>query len=626
MPKAQTQGTCERTGHFEYFGMKRNEATVRAGLVKPASSSRSRSSLNTSSELEGRLSVAGDDGTTRVGLGGATVRKDIERGLLYELEGKRFQSSDLVEHVLGAIVTIDQAAVVLSEFLRCNLLSVKAKDPNKPDPTTEDACLFAAHCARSAADVTVLPQAERYLWQWHPALRSGTKMQTIDFMGVVAEAAYVLALSSEVMDSSSTPRSVFCTSPRPHHATPLPDAESGQDSRPDGFLLPVASLVIKDGARQQYIMPPPAQELLKTLRPSYWPEARGMSLDTLSTSTDLSRFFTDVEVDTEPKTLRQRLKHLNTDHEERCAKLMKDPQFIIWSSRVQAINGFDTSWMCWPSIRASGECKITDLAAAKAQVAIYMRLQRCTQPWQRSALGFIANKSFFGLSRTDPSGIEECHFDRSTSLGVIEVIRLCLGLSLADDQTLGLEAGFELGLTSCPSSESVSDPKVTPKKRGLDRGLDQLEVAESPTKKPRPQTPSSRPQTPSSRPQTPSSTKWPPLPDLFIFPKVDRIVLDDATFLVHGLVYNSGSLVGRCTRVFSVSRQLLDQEKCDFIHRHGDLIAADQQNKVFWDGRFALKLIYNDIKSEAFADKLQLAATEAGVKELLLPDKTWSRG
>jgi hypothetical protein len=468
-------------------------------------------------------------------------------------------------------VTVDHAVRILAEFLRVGLVAVGYKDKRAPPPTVEDACTTVAMCAYSAADRGVSPPLDELQWDWHSNLVVGTEVQSMDFMNLVAEAGFILARRSGAMDASSPkPSYFFSTSPRPLHAMPLPDVESGEDGFPDGFLLPIAALT-RVTSMESHIIPPPTRTLWQQLRPLYWPDEQAALSDALP------------------------------------------PDFSDWLERVKDVCGLDTSWICWPSIGASCECKLDNLSDAKAQVAIYMRLQRCTQPWRRFVLGFVATKNIFGLLRADPSGIEECTFDRGTSLGVIQVIRLCLGLSLANEKSLGLEDGFTLRETSCPSS--VSSPTAMPKKRGLEREPDGSDEKDS--KKSRADT--------SSTPVTPSS-KGPPPPPSYRFPEVAGITLPDGTSLhVHNLVYDSGSLIGRCTRVFSVSRKMKDDAKTEFLRQNPQCLANIRRDVLdsatFWDGRFALKIIYSDVKSESLAENLEGEALGAGIAQLLLPEQ-----
>ncbi|KAJ7784461.1 hypothetical protein B0H16DRAFT_1876907 [Mycena metata] len=566
---------------------------IRGDFSKLGSSSRSEASKNISTELEECLFATGDDGTARVGLyqSGSAVREDIEKGLLYELQGKRFASSDLLEHALGSLVSIDQASRILKHFLQCRLLSVKAKG-GKAAPSFDDACHLAAQCARSAADRAQPSPKDMYEWEWHSELPCGSERESLDFMNIVADAAYILGRVSGALDASAPkPCRLFSICPRPHHAMALPDAESGQDSRPDGFLIPISSLCHEKNAER--IIDPPARKLQERLRPLYWPTSPPIPQSSAIQGPQ------DLEVD------------------DRRAQLWQNEEFVAWVNQMKQINGLDTSWICWPSIDAAGECKMTDLPAAKAQVAIYMRLQRCTQPWRRFTLGFIATKRTFGLLRADPSGVEETDFRRDTSLGVLQVIRLCLALTTADERRMGKEEGFSLRMMKSPSS--VSACKET--KRGREHEIDGSESLDAtPLKKMRPNASKSQPQTPLS---------FIPTPPYYQYPEVDTIKVEGHTFYVHGLAHDSGSLVGRCTRVFSVSEEMTEEAKEHFINRHRPQLVHLSEDKLrslrFWDGRFALKFIFTDVKSEAYVEGLSDGAARA-VPNLLLPDQTWKGG
>ncbi|KAG6882298.1 hypothetical protein C0993_011188, partial [Termitomyces sp. T159_Od127] len=102
----------------------------------------------------------------------------------------------------------------------------------------------------------------------------------------------------------------------------------------------------------------------------------------------------------------------------------------------------DLSWVSFPNVLIAGEGKHTDMRSAINQAMVYMRQQRRTQ-WLRFCLLMIT-KDKMGLLRADATGVEECVFPKNIGRGVIESIRLPLGILVATDQELGRHPSFSL--------------------------------------------------------------------------------------------------------------------------------------------------------------------------------------
>ncbi|KAJ7454905.1 hypothetical protein B0H11DRAFT_2287749 [Mycena galericulata] len=135
-----------------------------------------------------------------------------------------------------------------------------------------------------------------------------------------------------------------------HFTPPTLSDPSGLDGRPDGFLLPLSALTT--GETDKPYIPAPAAEIQKKRRPKYLETAQS-------------------------------------------AGLMANQDFAAWLATLQEVRGLHTSWNCWPSIGAPAACKISDLSAAKAQLAVFMHIQRCTQSWRRFVLGIAATSNTF---------------------------------------------------------------------------------------------------------------------------------------------------------------------------------------------------------------------------------------
>ncbi|KAG6892360.1 hypothetical protein C0992_000786, partial [Termitomyces sp. T32_za158] len=104
----------------------------------------------------------------------------------------------------------------------------------------------------------------------------------------------------------------------------------------------------------------------------------------------------------------------------------------------------DLSSVCFPNVLIAGEGNETDMKFASRQAMVYMCQQRRTQPWLRFCLGLMVTKDKMGLLRADATGVEECVFPKNIGRGVIESIRLSLGILLATDQELGQNPSFSL--------------------------------------------------------------------------------------------------------------------------------------------------------------------------------------
>ncbi|KAJ7862129.1 hypothetical protein B0H14DRAFT_512333 [Mycena olivaceomarginata] len=78
---------------------------------------------------------------------------------------------------------------------------------------------------------------------------------------------------------------------------------------------------------------------------------------------------------------------------------------------------------------------------------VYMRQQRRSQPWMRSIVGLVITTRIIGVLRADTLGIEQCTFDRDCSRGVLDSIRICLGLVRATSLQRGQHEDFELADT-----------------------------------------------------------------------------------------------------------------------------------------------------------------------------------
>ncbi|KAG6897971.1 hypothetical protein C0993_007202 [Termitomyces sp. T159_Od127] len=243
------------------------------------------------------------------------------------------------------------------------------------------------------------------------------------------------------------------------------------------------------------------------------------------------------------------------------------------------------------------EGKQTDMRSATVQATVYIRQQRRTQPWLRFCLGFMATKDKMGLLRADATGVEECIIPKNIGRGVIESIRLSLGILLATDQELEQHPSFYLRLVTKSTAEptTVAADNTRP---AVDDHNDR-----SP-KKMRSQTSGSVPSM--AIPSTP--TKSPDPPQCLTFREVNWIILHEGKlhgqhlsnraptiFYVKHLIEDRGSLVGRCTRVWCVYQEVLNSDP--ILDRYRNVLPA---GSCVMKGPYALKAYNADMFSEAY--------------------------
>ncbi|KAJ6569636.1 hypothetical protein B0H19DRAFT_1136384 [Mycena capillaripes] len=455
-----------------------------------------------------------------------------------------------------------------------------------------------------------------YAWEWNSSLQCLSQAESVDFMNVIAEAGYIAGRASGITRSSSPkPVSLFSTSLHPN----IPLCDPSEDHVVGGFLLPTkATTRCKPGPENGY-RAAPSVDIKNKLRSSYVP--RGAECVVRFNEPNLPV----PSIETLPSTLRT----LHSHREEQIAQAAASHDLIAWLEDVQHAVSLDPAWICWPSLGCTGQFAISTKACIDKVVAS-MCGQQSSQPWQHYVLGFIATPTAFGLLKADPCGIEECTFDKRSGRGVIEVIRLCLGLVLANECQLGKNPIFTLQ-TTWRFSPSIPDP-VTGLKRPSSESAG---AAGTPYKKFRFD---SGPPQPMRKGLVISST----VPARgYRSREICLIQLNDSRLIpststetttrlyVHYLAYDStpNNWFGRCTRVFCVSRQMPDEVKKGYIGENPDIFKEIPPEKLkalsFYDGRFALKIIYTDVESEAFAEDLEQRASEAGVKEILFPEMKW---
>jgi hypothetical protein len=240
----------------------------------------------------------------------------------------------------------------------------------------------------------------------------------------------------------------------------------------------------------------------------------------------------------------------------------------------------------WTQIQLAGEVKMSDINASVTQLLNYMRAQRRVQSWMRFVLGLVATKTQCGLVRADPVGVEQCIIPYTSSHGVLEVVRIALGIRLSDGINLGRHPAFELRYV--PHELPANVPIATEQLGEVTREV--------------------QPSTMQSReahfihlsPQTGAADQGSPSAPALPAPKT--------SYYVHHLMEDRGSLVGRSTRVFVVSRET-----------HNDSTAHERQ----FFGPFVLKLHYASWESTCFRDHIveKTAASKELLQHVLVPSR-----
>jgi hypothetical protein len=241
----------------------------------------------------------------------------------------------------------------------------------------------------------------------------------------------------------------------------------------------------------------------------------------------------------------------------------------------------------WPGIELSGEAKISDRHGAVKQLLAYTRALRRTQAWRYFTIGLVATSSHCGLLRADPLGVEQCLVPNASSHGVLELIRIALGITQSSGFDLGRHPAFTLRDVEVRSQPANLTPKAKETIKAFPTKLLSRE-AEFVTIQPQPKQPR---QEDDHQHFTSSACPFAPA----------------TTYFVHHLMEDRGSLTGRSTRVFVVSREATP-----------DPTTGRRQ----FVGPFALKMHYAIQKSSCFKHRIvERAAAGEELIHVLIPSR-----
>ncbi|KAJ7873660.1 hypothetical protein B0H14DRAFT_2719497 [Mycena olivaceomarginata] len=477
------------------------------------------------------------------------TRAHVEVHLAEELHSRRSKSSDLIECLFGSLVDISSCAEILREFLLMSILSVqKDVDGEWKDVPKKDfkaACTDAAIHANEAVTPSEVSPPDPYRWKWSLPTQASEAAAAL-FFNVVAIAAHAASIRLANAPHHPPPSLRFVTLPNPQRAVPLSNESAAQDCRPDVVAFDLSAFCQAPTANSSSLLFPLDNSPFAYIRKNF---------------PDVLRFTDRHKSDNGP-ALRE---------------------FEKWFEEQESKNHLDMTRFCWPEVELTAEAKLSDLANAILQELVYMRQQRRTQPWMRSILGLVVTTKVVGVLRADTLGVEQCTFNRDCSRGVLDSIRICLGvvrstaLQRGQHETLGpphLKSNHGRSSKTKPSKTaksevdvfSAEDPMVEYLRRTVRfitlRG-NHLHYSQDGTR-------------------------------------------PDTRFYVHHLVQDSGSLVGRCARIFCVSRETESE--------------GDVRNFI---GPYALKLYNADCGSDCFKDDLIQLARDGQAKNVLLPTWEW---
>ncbi|KAI0715155.1 hypothetical protein C8Q76DRAFT_856936 [Earliella scabrosa] len=537
---------------------------------------------------------------------------------------RQWLSHDLVGHAFGDVIPLPLAACILLSFLHHGVVTVVESTAGSESTISGtpvekgrwvDVCLYAVQLVvqQESSSPRTPPLEERYTWRWADSLKTD---MTADFLNVVGALAFGCASAiSPSFGASHSPTIRFCTWPRGFPSTP-----QGQDALPDIFALPSTAFLDRATGRAEEfhhvgsplhlirkVFPkvfstissskptpephptgadarPALQEGARSCDGTESPDSRGASAR--FQAYDSTHFDSARDGPPDDDALRSLLQRLH--------RALEDQEVVsVFPKAVQENLGaqyLDRSYACWPGIPLSGQDKHLRKSSGILRALTCMQQQRYTQPYLRFVLGLSLTKDDVVFLRADALGIERCELDKGSTVGVVSIIRLVLGLTIADDEHLGVHPAFDFrevtvsstATAGAPPKECITSTGAT--KRGP-TPTDQIAPA---AKRPGAVPPFVR--------QDPAQYRYREA-SFATIPDVGRY------FLVR-LIDNRRSLVGRLSRSWEAYREKPD----------GD-----------YDGPFVLKLYCADVSTEAYQheiiEKLIASGRDDRKRYILLPDR-----
>ncbi|KAJ7505389.1 hypothetical protein B0H11DRAFT_1904738 [Mycena galericulata] len=368
---------------------------------------------------------------------------------LVELRNARFLSPDLVDDVFGAFLPPEIISVAVESFLEKDILRAYdlSTEQRIPQARYHEAAAKAEYDARHVGCHDASRgkrQKDGFKWEWnlgssaHPSSESGATK----FLNSIATKSFEAIYESfPVALGARWPQWRFARPPHPSHPLSLADDVEQVDQRPDGCLLPIVAWE-KDSNFINF-EPGPDREF----------EDREV---------DAPDEYTPVEGEKEEEEdYHQVASHRPTPSQEDRAARDSYSQYI--TTPEISDYSLNAAYANWSQTRLVLELKHPDLYSAIRQTHLNLRTLHRVQPFLVSALGIALTRKHLCFVRSDSSVCEECPIDISTSRGVLDTIRVALGLVVARDTDTGLNPNFRL--TDVETSVTVSKPQGPGEKR-----------------------------------------------------------------------------------------------------------------------------------------------------------------
>jgi hypothetical protein len=448
-----------------------------------------------------------------------------------ELYGRRTECGDLIHNIFGNIVSLGDASVIPGDLVEHELLTVPTGASEERD--------WCAHATKQAnLGVNTTPSksgADKSVWQWNKLLTTeegiGSEAGAVRFFNVLGLAAYIIAVrrglkcvTGDDSKPSRSPKRRFTRLPYEEEIS-MGYKHEKQDCRPDFIVLPMDCYTTdtsKDACGGLKHDNPAL--IIKTIH--------SLAQTTLNRTTD-----NEIDILTE------------------------------WWDTQLSLAAINKRRYCWSQVDVTGVAKLSKLGAAMNEELVCMHAHRLSQSWRVPTIGLSTSSDKVVIFRADPNGVEECVIPYSISRGVIEMVRLSLGIALASDEELGCHPWMELAQTIADGDDSTPDQRI-------------VQYITIP------------------------GHSMPPGPLVHNPPPFDS---PPARYFVHELLEDRGSLVGRCPRLFVVSREVQPSSSSSTGSR--------------FQGPYVLKVYYADIESACVKGRIMETIKEKKVDKVLLPNR-----
>jgi hypothetical protein len=477
-----------------------------------------------------------------------------------ELHGKRTRCNDLIDDIFGKTINLDTASKISEGLLKYGIIKMK-------EPPHGPSSIFSV--ARDQARLVLGRKhqefsGDSFQWSWHSSLLSaktggiGSEDGAVRFLNVLGLAAYLVAVRLGLKDivgddviQPRRPRLRFTRPPQERKPVPYGYKHETQNCCPDVLGLPTGCYYSEKDGSDALPHDNPALiiqdhfPLLPDIEEGSWLTPNGLPMD----------------------------------HKE------KNAVSEWWKIQLSLVS-LGKKRYGWSHVQVTGEARLFQKGAAINQALVYMRALRLAQPWRCFVIGLTINKTEIGIIRADPNGAEQCFVDHSSLRGMIEMVRMTLGMMMASDQDLGHHPWMELGTISRAKNLEAERQQSSGsnKKQKVEFEHQVVQYINIPA----------------------SASHHPSLaPD-------DSRILDcpSARYFVHEFLEDRGSLVGRCSRLFVVSRQV--KPPADTVPR---------SSAPHFEGPYILKMFYAEITSSCVDTHIMEDIKKHKLKHVLLPNR-----